>query len=164
MRPCLGARALLDRACQRGEATAGWRKATVAAGRPDRRLDQKRTAPSNCSRQRHCTACKCNAALLCFFTVTSSGGTYCVGQAARALCLSSRGWHGTGTGTGTGTAYPVHVHVQRFSAGHERFTAPAPCQVTAYYVKYLRYGCQVTALRYNASIVYAAGGRAAALR
>ena len=72
----------------------------AAAGRIDgstKSTRLRRTVPISC------TARKCDAAP-CVFTVS-------------ALCLSSRGWHGTGTGT----AYPVHAHV-RFPAGHERFS------------------------------------------
>jgi hypothetical protein len=95
----------------------------AAAGRIDgsaKSARLRRTVPISC------TARKCDAAP-CVFTVPS-GGTGRAGGAS-ALCLSSRGWHGTSASTGTGTAYPVHVHVHvRF---RERFTAPAPCQVTA---------------------------------
>jgi len=77
----------------------------------------RRTVPISC------TALRANAVLRlcvpCVFAVTS-GGTGPAGGAIARFAFPRVG------GTSTGTAYHV-----RFPAGHERFTAPAPCQVTA---------------------------------
>ena len=63
-------------------------------GRPDRRLDQKRPAPPNCSHQLHCTACKCGAAPVRALCFCCHKWWYWSGRRSySALCLSSRGWH-----------------------------------------------------------------------